>query len=156
MIKRAREPSTRADMGYTHYWSFVAPTRATAARAIAKYDDALRDCMQILSETRDELNLAIDDGPSFVAVNGSGQEGCEPFVLAKRIEGNMPTFFCKTRAMPYDIVVTACLIVLSHHLKDLIEVSSDGGADEWTAGLELAQDVLKSDRLALPAQVALG
>jgi hypothetical protein len=34
--------------------------------------------------------------------------------------------------------VTACLLILKHHLGDLIEVSSDGNATDWIDGQSLA------------------
>ena len=41
------------------------------------------------------------------------------------------------------MVVTACLIVLKHHLGDLIEVSSDGKKSDWKEGLDLAKRIIK-------------
>ena len=42
--------------------------------------------------------------------------------------------------MPYDAAVTACLVVMKHHLGDAIRVSSDGEIGDWTAGLEIAAE----------------
>lgn len=39
--------------------------------------------------------------------------------------------FCKTAFKPYDLAVTAFLIVCKHHLGDTIEVSSDGEDKDW-------------------------
>lgn len=38
---------------------------------------------------------------------------------------------CKTAFRPYDLAVTAFLIIARHHLGDLIEVSSDGDMPQW-------------------------
>ncbi|MHC4616437.1 MAG: hypothetical protein ACYTEQ_01655 [Planctomycetota bacterium] len=43
--------------------------------------------------------------------------------------------FCKTAYRPYDIAVTACLVVLKHHLKDRIVVKSDGEHKDWFDGM---------------------
>lgn len=39
--------------------------------------------------------------------------------------------FCKTAFRPYDIAVTACLIILKHRLGDAITVQSDGEDAHW-------------------------
>jgi hypothetical protein len=46
---------------------------------------------------------------------------------------------CKTRRMPYDLAVTACLVRLAYHFPEGVEVSSDGGPQEWEAGMELCR-----------------
>ena len=53
------------------------------------------------------------------------------------------TGFCKTAYKPYDIVVTACLVILQYRLGDAIQVSSDGGAVDWVAGVNLARSVIR-------------
>lgn len=39
--------------------------------------------------------------------------------------------FCKTGFRPYDVAVTAFLIIAKYHLKDRIKVSSDGNIHHW-------------------------
>lgn len=39
--------------------------------------------------------------------------------------------FCKTAFRPYDVAVTALLLILKHHLKDDCTVSTDGDEDGW-------------------------
>lgn len=39
--------------------------------------------------------------------------------------------FCKTAFRPYDLAVTAFLIIAKHHLKDKITVSTDGEQPHW-------------------------
>jgi hypothetical protein len=64
----------------------------------------------------------------------------EGFVLEKyesmpdyqKTRGNKLTFdFCKTAYKPYDIAVTAALIIAKHHLGNAIKISSDGNAKDW-------------------------
>ncbi len=38
---------------------------------------------------------------------------------------------CKTAFRPYDLAVTACLIICKHHLENRFEVSSDGKDQHW-------------------------
>lgn len=39
--------------------------------------------------------------------------------------------FCKTAFRPYDVAVTAFLVIAKHHLGDAIVVSSDGDSPQW-------------------------
>lgn len=50
--------------------------------------------------------------------------------------------FCKTAFKPYDLAVTACLIVAKHHLGGAIVVKSDGELDAWKDAMRLCQHVL--------------
>jgi hypothetical protein len=47
----------------------------------------------------------------------------------------------KTNHRPYDLAVTASLIRLAHRFPEGVQVSSDGGPEEWQAGLDLCRDV---------------
>jgi hypothetical protein len=50
--------------------------------------------------------------------------------------------YCKTAFRPYDIVVTAFLIIAKHYLEDKIEVSSDAKDVHWFDGKMLCQSIL--------------
>ncbi|RLI84072.1 hypothetical protein DRP07_02200 [Archaeoglobales archaeon] len=50
--------------------------------------------------------------------------------------------FCKTAYRPYDIAVTAFLIIAKHHLGDKIIISSDGEIQHWYDAMHICQDVL--------------
>ncbi len=50
--------------------------------------------------------------------------------------------FCKTAYKPYDIAVTAFLIITKHILKKEIWISSDGETQHWADGRILCQKVL--------------
>ncbi|PSR27615.1 MAG: hypothetical protein C7B46_19320 [Sulfobacillus benefaciens] len=41
--------------------------------------------------------------------------------------------FCKTARKPYDVAVTAALIVIKHHLPT-VRIMSDGNDDDWADG----------------------
>lgn len=49
---------------------------------------------------------------------------------------------CKTAMKPYDLMVTAMLIVVDNDCAGAVRVSSDGARDDWTRGLELVQRAL--------------
>ena len=47
--------------------------------------------------------------------------------------------FCKTARRPYDLAVTACLVIAKHHFRDLIRVTSDGEPVNWQDAMLLCQ-----------------
>ena len=50
--------------------------------------------------------------------------------------------FCKTAFRPYDLAVTAFLVIAKHHLGDRILVESDGTIAHWMDAVKLCQNVL--------------
>jgi hypothetical protein len=50
--------------------------------------------------------------------------------------------FCKTAFRPYDLSVTAALIIAKHHLNGALTVRSDGEAAHWFDGAMLCQSLL--------------
>lgn len=146
-------------MGYTHYWSFKKAPRGKTTQIEKRYQKAIKECNKIIryySETYGGLSgfsAHVEPGTyGGVKVNGSQNSGqCEDFVLREHFSQNESFNFCKTRQYPYDAVVVACLIVLKHRLGDLIDVSSDGDAEDWTDGVTLANAVL--GRFAVPKSI---
>lgn len=145
-------------MGYTHYFRF-SPSPFGKTRATEKqYKKALIECAKIIkhySKKNGGLSGYTAHAPigeyGGLEVNGSERTGaCEPLVLREHFSENEGFNFVKTAQYEYDTVVTACLILLKHRLKDLIEVSSDGDADDWKDGLRLAKEVLKLKSLKIP------
>jgi len=86
-------------------------------------------------------------------VNGKGGNGHEEFTLREHYNQLEPGF-CKTARKPYDIVVTACLLILYYRLGDLIDISSDGDTDDWVNGRALAKQVLKLN-ITIPCSIRL-
>jgi hypothetical protein len=50
--------------------------------------------------------------------------------------------FCKTAFRPYDLAVTAFLVIAKHHLSERILVRSDGTMMHWIDAVKLCQNVL--------------
>jgi hypothetical protein len=50
--------------------------------------------------------------------------------------------FCKTAFRPYDLAVTAFLVIAKHHLGEKILVESDGTIAHWMDAVKLCQNVL--------------
>jgi hypothetical protein len=85
--------------------------------------------------------------------NGLYEDGHETFIVEQIYkpedwetpcprEGNKWFNFCKTAYKPYDLCVTACLIILKHYLKDNFLVYSDGDDPDWEKARKLVQKTL--------------
>ena len=51
--------------------------------------------------------------------------------------------FTKTARKPYDLLVTATLVLYRYHFGDKVEVSGDGGSEGFEEGLNLVNETLK-------------
>lgn len=71
-----------------------------------------------------------------VDMSGFVQYGSEPENKGKVFN------FCKTAFRPYDIAVTACLIIAKHHLGDRIVIKTDGEDPQWQDAKMLCYKVL--------------
>jgi hypothetical protein len=147
-------------MGYEHYWSrpAILNPKAFAAwsRDVQKVVFALPQDM-LRGETWD---VGPTTSPTLVWINGNinhhttpwaESDAGIPFAVPQTMD---KTFFkwpaltdsrgwirdsCKTNGKPYDIAVTASLILLAHHFPKECRVWSDGRLDDWQHGLALAQ-----------------
>lgn len=140
-------------MGYTHYWyrdeKLDKEKFAKASKDCKLVTDYLRTKgIQIQFESDEPDPPVFDD--NLIRFNGQEDEGHETFYIAQEFDEGYRQpddtgklfAFCKTARKPYDTAVTACLIILKHHLGDAIRLSSDGGNEGWLEGLEVVQAVL--------------
>jgi len=134
-------------MGYTHYWTFKPVKRGQTKQVNAAYKAAITDCNKVISfwqsMANDEDRLSgysAHEAPgTYLGVNFNGKQELahEDFVLRDFYKNNGQGGFCKTAQKPYDTVVTACLAILKHHLRDQIVVDSDGRPKDFNKGLGL-------------------
>lgn len=131
-------------MGYTHYWQ--RPRTLDRAKLAAAADDC-RKVAEIAAERGIALAGPLGEGspefgPDVIALNG--RPDYESFVVERVYTGwrdeDEVFEFCKTARLPYDAVVTACLVALKHHFGDAFRVSSDGRIEDWAEGLEIARE----------------
>lgn len=124
-------------MGYTHYWE-CSDSDIGKIKSHKNYDTCISDMKKVIAANHG-IPLEIEDSNFYhVFFNGVDEDSHETFVFPP----GRPFTFCKTAEKPYDVVVTACLAVVKHHLGDLFEVSSDGGFSGCAAGAELASEIL--------------
>lgn len=145
-------------MGYTHYWTFV-PKRGDATKNEKSYQNAIKKCSKVIRSYSKQFGglsgySAHSDTYGGINVNGSERVGqCESFILREHLNQNEAFNFCKTGRYQYDTVVTACLIILKHYLKDAVSIGSDGYAHEWNDGLILARQLTGLKTLSIPSQI---
>ena len=136
-------------MGYTHYWGFKPAKRGETAKVNKLYRLAIRDCNKVIKAYQSKAigyerlsgYSAYTDNYGGLKVNGKGDFMHEDFTMREHYRDNKADF-CKTARKPYDLIVVACLTILKSRLKDYIDVSSDGQAINWQAGVEYASIVL--------------
>lgn len=122
-------------MGYTHYWYGNRPF--TTAEWMLIQSDAhkllTKPPVQVLREY-DQPGTEPEIAADVIAFNGDGDDGHETFWFQREPDDFQ---FCKTAAKPYDVLVTAMLIVSHKHAPDVLRISSDGGTEDWREGLDL-------------------
>lgn len=148
-------------MGYTHYWNLVS-TKGKSREIETQYQKAVLECARVVRywyERQGGISgYTAHTKPGTyggVCFNGKGDDGGEDFVLREHFNQNDNFNFCKTNRQEYDILVVACLAILAYRLGDNIIVSSDGYADDWEAGVNLAQTVIRR-KVKVPPGVRIG
>jgi hypothetical protein len=124
-------------MGYTHYFS-RSLTASNNAEAYNKFRNGVEQL--IAQATREGIEIADEQAHetfSFDAV-------C-PEQKAYNTQSPMYFDFCKTAEKPYDVVVTASLLLLKDCYGDAVDISSDGYWSEWLNGRELYKRVFGND-----------
>jgi hypothetical protein len=124
-------------MGYTHYWTIGKLDPEQFVKFSADCEKIIDDCKQ------NGIAIAGGDGvgkPEITSkevwFNGSGEDSHETFHISIESKG---FDFCKTARKPYDLAVAACLVAAKHHFGDQITISSDGGMDGFTEGIEVCK-----------------
>jgi len=132
-------------MGWTHNWQ-----RETELPK-DRFARAVRDCQKVLKHIAVPLGGFDGSGePVFnddvIVFNGANGGACEPFEFHQtefdRRGRKVIWSFCKTEHSSYDRCVQAALIVLKHHLGDLIKVGSDGTDEDWSEARKACQTCL--------------
>lgn len=121
-------------MGYTHYWTVKEPLDNILFAAWSE------DVRQIILASEIPIRGGNGEGEptldsDYASLNGDAATGddYETFSVDVAAEG---FDFCKTAQKPYDVVVTASLVALADRFPE-VEVTSDGGVDEWQPGVRL-------------------
>jgi hypothetical protein len=132
-------------MGYTHYFT----VKTTPPQEV--WDQFVEASQDIVKYAK-ERGIALDDKSegNIIDINGLGAESHENLLI-------LPDFLgfecCKTNGKPYDIVVVAILCAMGDIVGSYyVDISSDGGPDDWEDGRKLAINALGCN-VALPEGV---
>ena len=141
-------------MGYTHYYYVSEKFDATLFKKVV---DDFKKLLKPISDKGIVLANGMGEGKPIIndneiVFNGLGELSHETFCLEKTHEiqdwqkdmkkGELIFQFTKTARKPYDIAVTACLVIAKHHFGEKIRISSDGNDSEWNDGKQLCQEIL--------------
>ena len=147
-------------MGYTHYFKRQRNISNEEANSLFK---AYAVGVEKIVQKAHERGIAIADRfgerigveilDDYIAFNGLDEESCETFLVRAMPEPYNPERrwedqdwefnFCKTRHLPYDEVVTACLILMKDVYGSRVKISSDGEWElDWTEGRELYESAI--------------
>ena len=159
-------------MGYTHYWTQSCTFNATDwVQIVADVNAILRAAEVTGIVFGDASGDAAESVPDMfkdkdgahIMFNGLADESHETFSINQKhtpleswqAKDRRGWGFCKTARKPYDVAVTACLIYLESGYPAHYSVSSDGGVDDWQAGLALARRALPrlDNVLAIPPEL---
>ncbi len=134
-------------MGYTHYWKTKKRPTNKQWDKIQKAVALVLNSVSIKSLVQYESDEAAPPVVSaeLIRFNGIAEKGHETFYLDRDPIGFE---FCKTADKPYDIAVTAVLVIVEGYAPDCYSVASDGMASDWESGLSLTQTMDKN--LSLP------
>lgn len=121
-------------MGYTHYWKF------NEKPSQEKFAELVEGVKQIVA-TAEEAGIAIGEQvyeSGYFSFNGVDAGAHETFSIDIRTQEED---FCKTAEKPYDMAVTASLILAKKIFGDDIEIRSDGDWSDWESGQLLYESV---------------
>ena len=153
-------------MGYTHYWDRLESFTEKEWLYVGIFFRTMQSLMELEpSRYRTTAWECVDDAvligydedtgwegmkkpeitDRFLAFNGDGENGGESFVIKRFCEPD-GLDFCKTNRQPYDVAVTAVLIMLSVlNPRKFIPISDATGGihgRSWDGGRELYCDVM--------------
>lgn len=141
-------------MGYTHYWRIPVQALPLVGERLPAIAEDFRKLLPHLPPLAGPLGRGEPGfGPEEVAFNGPEPEDYETFAFPGLLRDGEPFVsegfpeehfaFCKTGRRPYDLAVTAFLLVAKLHLEDLLQVRSDGDISEWAPAADLVEKVLR-------------
>lgn len=135
-------------MGYAHYWRRKKEFDPEDYRLVV---GDFRKLLPVLSEVGVPLAGGTGLGKPIITNNlvwFNGSKNCghngdcsyetfyfprvlEPLEWERPDEQGLYFCFCKTAFRPYDLAVTAFLVIADHYLGDQIVISSDGEQQHW-------------------------
>ena len=139
-------------MGYTHYYDIPDRTQNMKVHKVANdIAELIRGSGVVIGDFEGEFGTLPVLGPDEITFNGVGDASYESFQYppdyTRPIKPGWE--FTKTDRRPYDVIVTAALIVIKHHMGDAVEVTSDGkfNSGDWYPAYDLYRQTFPDRRL---------
>ena len=134
-------------MEYKHYWN---KPKKISKKDWTNFAELARD---IINSGKvpicDDINSVFEAEISYnlIKFNGVDSDTHGTFYFTRtadeyEIKGNLAFNFCSTARKPYDIYVTAILILAKFCFQDKINISSDGSITDWLSGFYLVKSVI--------------
>lgn len=121
-------------MGYTHYF------QQTKEISQESWDNLCKDVKVVLKDQKQKgvklatnspaTTIMVSKKKGYINFNGVGDDEHETFDISRKIDPEA-WGFCKTARKPYDLAVTATLLLLAHHSPQHYSIGSDGHPDDW-------------------------
>ncbi len=130
-------------MGYSHYWDVKPGAYEASAFStfVARVGDVLGAATVSIAGPDGNGSPQLTD--DLVSLNGAADEMCETLYIPRVVvaEDDPARVFnsCKTAWQPYDVVVTAILLLYRHQFPESVALSSDGEPEEWEPGCNLVK-----------------
>jgi hypothetical protein len=128
-------------LGYTHSWT----PKDDGVISPETWEKICDDVQKLVAASpapvlwESDSNLPPELSADLIRFNGKLGDGYETFYF----ERSVPRLsFCKTAQKPYDHVVVGALACIAEHAPDKVQISSDGGEDDWEEGLAWASKTL--------------
>ena len=116
---------------YTQYYELIKPIDDESwkkicidTKKVIKYYKKLN----INVEANHPSGIMVSNKKKYINFNGIGDDSYETFSFGKE---QMRFNFCKTNQNEYDKVVCSVMLVIYHHAKDCVSMSSDGNFNDW-------------------------
>ncbi len=116
---------------YTQYYELIKPIDDESwkkicidTKKVIKYYKKLN----INVEANHPNGIMVSNKNKYINFNGIGDDSYETFSFGKE---QMRFNFCKTNQNEYDKVVCSVMLVIYHHAKDCVSMSSDGNFNDW-------------------------
>ena len=111
-------------MGYTHYFQQKKEISDDAWSNICKDTKVIISGLKkskIKLTSNHPSKVMVDEVAGYINFNGVGDEEYETFAISKGFDSQFN--FCKTAQNPYDLAVTATLMIVEHHAPNHFAIS---------------------------------
>ena len=132
-------------MGYTVYWNRPKKIEKDIMEKVGQHFKKLLKKDVFYNEYGIEIGNGTGQGEPVIEddiIVFNGKPGCESFAFyqdiseksfVQEIEPGKYFSFCKTRRLPYDLVVKTVLLIFKYYMKDDLELSCDGPNENNTS-----------------------